>query len=211
VQNTANKVHYDALVSRDPAYELGVLIGGRVRAERHARSWTLEQLAEQAGVSRRMLVSIEQGATNPSIATLLRVSDALGVGLPALVAPPEPSLVQVTRRDDRVALWTSSSGGRAMLAAGTEPPDVMELWDWILGPGDQHRSEAHSLGTRELMLLLDGEITLDIEGRLYDLAAGDAVSFPGDIAHGYRNATDQPARFALSVFEPGVGAGRTHD
>ncbi|MGH3455712.1 MAG: helix-turn-helix domain-containing protein, partial [Nocardioidaceae bacterium] len=88
-------------MSRDSASALGVLIGGRVRTERHARSWTLEQLAEQAGVSRRMLVNIEQGATNPSIATLLRISDALGVGLPALVAPPEPSLVQVTRRDDR--------------------------------------------------------------------------------------------------------------
>ncbi|MGH3479219.1 MAG: helix-turn-helix domain-containing protein [Nocardioidaceae bacterium] len=197
-------------MSRDSASALGVLIGGRVRTERHARSWTLEQLAEQAGVSRRMLVNIEQGATNPSIATLLRISDALGVGLPALVAPPEPSLVQVTRRDDRVALWSSSSGGRAMLAAGTEPPDVVELWDWILGPGDQHRSDAHSRGTRELMLLLDGEITLEIEGQPYDLNAGDSVSFPGDLAHGYRNASDQPARFALTVFEPGVGADRTH-
>ncbi len=32
-----------------------------------------------------MLVNVEQGSTNPSIATLLRLSDALGVGLPALV------------------------------------------------------------------------------------------------------------------------------
>src|SRR5215510_15904642 len=88
-----------------------------------------------------MLVNIEHGATNPSIATLLRLSDALGVGLPALVAPPEPSRIQVTRHVDRAALWTSPAGGRALLAAGTEPPDVMELWDWILGPGDQHRSE----------------------------------------------------------------------
>ena len=36
-----------------------------------------------------MVVSVEQGAVNPSVGTLLRLSDALGVGLPALVEPPE--------------------------------------------------------------------------------------------------------------------------
>ena len=35
-----------------------------------------------------MVVSVEQGAVNPSVGTLLRLSDALGIGLPALVAPP---------------------------------------------------------------------------------------------------------------------------
>jgi transcriptional regulator with XRE-family HTH domain len=197
-------------MSQNAVAELGAVIGARVRTERRARSWTLDRLAEQAGVSRRMLVSIEQGTTNPSIATLLRLSDALGVGLPALVAPPEPNRVQVTRRSERAALWTSSSGGRALLAAGTEPPDVVELWDWILGPGDQHRSEAHSRGTRELLLLLEGEVTLEVEGQLYDLTTGDAASLPGDVDHGYRNTSDHAARFTLAVYEPGVGAERTH-
>ena len=205
------RVHYDALMISNAVAELGALIGSRIRSERHARSWTLERLAEQAGVSRRMLVNIEHGATNPSIATLLRISDALGVGLPALVAPPEPRRVQVTRHDDRAALWTSPAGGRALLATGTEPPDVMELWDWILGPGDQHRSEAHSRGTRELLLLLEGEIALEVEGQRYELDTGDAVSFPGDVDHGYRNLSDHASRFALAVIEPGVGAEGTHD
>jgi transcriptional regulator with XRE-family HTH domain len=35
------------------------------------------------GVSRRMLINIEQGTTNPSIGILLKISDALGVGRPA--------------------------------------------------------------------------------------------------------------------------------
>ncbi len=134
----------------DEAAALGTLIGERVRLERKRRSWTLDQLAQRSGVSRRMLVTIEQGATNPSIATLLRLSDALGVGLPALVAPAPQSSVSVTRKADRAALWSSEAGGVAYLAAGTEPPDfAVELRDWHLGPGDDHRSEAHSAGTRE--------------------------------------------------------------
>ena len=55
-------------------------IGARVRQERQSRRWTLDQLAEAAGVSRRMVVNVEQGAANPSVGTLLRISDALGVG-----------------------------------------------------------------------------------------------------------------------------------
>ena len=67
---------------------LALVIGARVKQERQARRWTLDQLAEAAGVSRRMVVNVEQGAANPSVGTLLRLSNALGVGLPALVEPP---------------------------------------------------------------------------------------------------------------------------
>ena len=69
---------------------LALAIGARVRQERQSRRWTLDQLAEAAGVSRRMVVNVEQGAANPSVGTLLRISDALGVGLPALVERPGP-------------------------------------------------------------------------------------------------------------------------
>ena len=72
------------------AESLARVIGARVNQERKGRNWTLDQLAEFAGVSRRMLVNVEKGSVNPSVGTLLRLSDALGVGLPALVEPPEP-------------------------------------------------------------------------------------------------------------------------
>ncbi len=84
---------------------LAVAIGVRVKQERLARRWTLDRLAEAAGVSRRMVVNVEQGAANPSVGTLLRLSDALGVGLPALVEPPDPAAMRVTRSGEGAALW----------------------------------------------------------------------------------------------------------
>lgn len=182
-------------------------IGVRVRQERQSRRWTLDQLAEAAGVSRRMVVNVEQGAANPSVGTLLRISDALGVGLPALVKPPRPKPVKVTRHGDGAVLWSSESGGRGVLVAGTEPPDVVELWDWTLGPGDHHASEAHTPGTKELVQVQQGTITVEVAGQPVTLDAGDAAAFPGDVAHSYANPGPQPARFSLAVFEPGVGSG----
>jgi transcriptional regulator with XRE-family HTH domain len=184
---------------------LASAIGARVRQERTARRWTLDQLAEAAGVSRRLVVNVEQGAANPSIGTLLRIGDALGVGLPALVEPPSPKPVNVTRAGQGAALWSSEAGGRGVLVAGTEPPDVMELWDWTLCPADAHGSEAHAPGTKELLQVQHGTITLEVADQTVTLGAGDAVAFPGDVPHAYANAGTETARFSLAVFEPGVG------
>ncbi|HET8559035.1 MAG TPA: XRE family transcriptional regulator [Marmoricola sp.] len=187
---------------------LASAIGHRVRHERQARRWTLDQLAAAAGVSRRMLVNVEQGAANPSVGTLLRISDALGVGLPALVEPPGPRPLKVTRAGAGAALWTSRAGGCGVLVAGTEPPDVLELWEWTLAPGDSHHSEAHTEGTRELLQVQAGTLALEVADQSVALATGDAVAFPGDVPHSYANAGDGPARFSLAVFEPAVGSPR---
>lgn len=186
------------------ADELTAAIGGRVRRERQARHWTLDQLAEAAGVSRRLLINLEQGAANPSVGTLLRLSDALGVGLPALVEPPDVRPVKITRRGDGVALWRGDSGGRGVLVAGTDPPNVVELWDWTLGPGDLHSSEAHPPGTKELLQVQLGVVTIEVESQSVTLDRGDALTYPGDVAHSYANSGSEPARFSLTVFQPNV-------
>lgn len=198
-------VRYSALVDENAA-ALATAIGGRVKAERLSLGWTLDQLAEAAGVSRRMVVSVEQGEVNPSVGTLLRLSGALGVGLPQLVEPPEPGAVRVVRRGEGAVLWTGPSGGQGVLVAGAAPPDVVELWDWTLAPGEVHAGEAHAPGTRELVHVLQGKLTIDVPGQSVTLGNGDAAAFPGDVEHRYANPGRRPARFSLAVFEPAVRA-----
>jgi transcriptional regulator with XRE-family HTH domain len=199
-------MQYTALMDQSTA-ALAAAIGRRIRQERQSRRWTLDQLADASGVSRRMVVNIEQGAVNPSVGTLLRVSDALGVGLPALVELPPPKRLTVTRDGDGAVLWTSDAGGRGLLVAGTGPPNVVELWDWTLGPSDRHVSEAHSDGTRELVHVRQGTVTIEVGDQSVTLGAGDAVAFAGDVPHSYTNPRRPVARFSLAVFEPGVGPG----
>lgn len=198
-------MHYAALMDSTTSV-LATAIGTRVRQERMSRSWTLDHLAGIAGVSRRMLINVEQGTANPSVGTLLRLSGALGIGLPALVEPPEPVALKVIRSGEGAALWTSEAGGRGLLVAGTEPPDVVELWDWTLAPGDRHASESHSTGTKELIQVQEGAVAVEAAGRSVLLEPGDAVAFPGDVPHAYANQGASPARFSLVVFEPGVGS-----
>ncbi len=186
------------------------LIGERVRQHRTARGWTLDELADRSGVSRRMVITIEHGEGNPSIATLLRISDALGVGLPVLVDVERPHALTVTVAGRAPVLWHGDHGGQALLVAGTQPPDVVELWDWTLQPGDANTSEAHSAGTRELLLVLEGAVDLRVGDRTERLEVGDSAAFAGDVAHGYATPADAagPARFALTVFQPHVTGSR---
>lgn len=199
-------MHYVApLDTAEHAVAISRTIGRRVRAGRTELGWTLDQLAARSGVSRRMLVNVEQGATNPSIATLLRLSDALGIGLPALVdTAGDGGAPVVVHRDGEVQpMWRSDAGGAAVMVAGTAPPDVCELWDWRLGPGDDYRSEAHRAGTRELLQVLSGAVVLVVAGEEHRLQAGDSANFDGSLPHSYRNASAaRPARFSLAVFEP---------
>jgi transcriptional regulator with XRE-family HTH domain len=181
-------------------------IAARVRACRVDRGWTLDELAQRSKVSRRMLVNVEQGHTSPSITTLLRISDALGVGLPALVEAARPPALKVTRVGQAPVLWRGPSGGQATLVAGTEPPDIVELWEWTLVPGEQHDSEAHTAGTRELLLVLAGAMDLRVGPAVHSLTAGDSVAFHADQPHGYANSiAAEPARFVMTVFQPNVG------
>jgi len=177
-------------------------IGMRVKSERRARGLTLDQLAATAAVSRRMLINVEQGVTNPSVGTLLRISEALGVPLPALVAPPQPKPMRITRRGEGAVLWSGARGGRGTLVAAAPAPDVLELWDWSLAPGDRHTSEPHPAGTRELLQVQENSITVDVAGQSFALDEGDALAFPGDEPHSYSNPGSETARFSLAVLEP---------
>lgn len=188
------------------AEALARAIGSRVKRERKGRDWTLDQLAAAAEVSRRMLVNVEQGSVNPSVGTLLRISDALGIGLPSLVEVPTPLAARLTRAGEGAVLWAGAGGGQGVLVAGTEPPDVVELWDWTLMAGEYHRSEPHSAGTRELLQVQEGTVDIAVGDEVFTLRSGDALTFRGDVAHAYRNETAESARFVLTVFEPGVGA-----
>ena len=196
-------MQYAALV--DDTTALAQAIGARVKQQRTLRRWTLDQLAAASDVSRRMLVNVEQGATNPSVGTLLKLATALGVGLPTLVEPPELASLKVTRAGDGAVLWTSEAGGRGVLVAGTGPP-TLELWEWTLGAGDRYVSEAHVAGTKEAVQVQQGALVVEVTDESVSLQAGDALAFAGDVPHVYANPGSEPARFSLAVFEPVVGA-----
>lgn len=188
----------EALVDQIPE-----AVGRRVRDARSIRGWTLDHLAELSGVSRRMIVNVENGTSNASIATLLRLATALHVSLADLVTgSPEDQRVVVSAAATREPLWRGAAGGSAVLVASADTPDMLELWNWTLEPGDAYASEPHRPGTRELLHVMSGQLTLTVGVDVLQVRAGNGASFVADVAHEYANLGRRPVRFAMTVLEP---------
>jgi transcriptional regulator with XRE-family HTH domain len=171
----------------------------RLRTE---RGYTLDALAARSGVSRGMIVQIEQGRTNPSVGTVVRIADALGVSIARLLDYDETSEVRIVTDDQAVQLWAGSSGGTGILLNGIEAPGPLELWEWSIMPGEGHTSDPHPVGTVEIARVEQGELVLTLDGRDHVVPAGSTASYEAGWAHGYRNDGDVPVRLTLVVSVP---------
>jgi transcriptional regulator with XRE-family HTH domain len=181
-------------------------IARNVRRLRTDRGYTLDELANRAGVSRGMLIQIEQDRTNPSVGTLVRVADALGASVAQLVEVADAPAVRVVRAAEAVPLWRGERGSVAALLAGTEPPQPVELWEWRLEPGDGYSSAAHLAGTRELLHVLAGRLTLTVADETHLAGPADTVLFCGDREHRYANEGDEQVRLVMVVSTPAPGS-----
>lgn len=169
-----------------------------VRRCRAARSWTLDDLAARSGVSRRLVVQIEQGEANPSIGTLLRLAGALEVTLTDLVSNQETTTVGVRAPAEATELWQGPAGGRALLEVSRGP---LELWSWTLEPGESHVSDAHHPAALELVRVRRGTLQLEVGDESVQVKTGHSAWFDASRQHAYRNATTTPVTFTLVVFD----------
>ncbi|MBF9335797.1 helix-turn-helix transcriptional regulator [Microbacterium lacticum] len=66
----------------DPDYRA---LGVEIARLRHARGWSIERLAEAAGVGRRSIINLEGAHHEPRVATLWAIAHGLEVPLSDLV------------------------------------------------------------------------------------------------------------------------------
>ncbi len=142
---------------QDPE-QLAADLGRNVRRLRLRRNLTLEALAERAAVAKGTVIAVEQARANPNIATLCRLADALGVGVDSLIEASGGPRVRVKRADATPALWSGDDGGRGLFLMGTDPPDVVELWDWTLSGGEHFDGAPHPVGSFEMISVLEGKL-----------------------------------------------------
>jgi transcriptional regulator with XRE-family HTH domain len=162
----------------------------------------METLASRAGVSKGVLLQIEKERTNPSIATLCRLADALGVALAYLVETSESATVRVVRDGEAPRLWQGRPGSRGKLLVGSDLPNALEMWDWQLTGSDEYGGEAHAPGSREIVYVLTGTLALHVADQTFTLHHGDAAVFAADRDHHYRNPGENPLHFVMAVFQP---------
>ena len=161
----------------EPA-EITVAVARTLQALRADRGWSLDQLAARSGVSKGVLVALEQGRSNPNLATLAKIGDAFGVPVTRLVDVSGEPAVQISDPGGRL-LWRGPSGGTGTILGATDPPWAVELWRWDLQPGESFGGDAHAPATREMVWVETGTLTLSAAGERHEVAAGQLRAVPG--------------------------------
>jgi transcriptional regulator with XRE-family HTH domain len=175
-------------------------IGSRVRELRSAQGLTVQQLADRAQISRRLLTQIEHGQANPSLVAVTRIARQLGTDFTALLPDTgEPtSPIDVEDPDHQVLVWTTERGSSAHLLVATTGRSA-DLWRWRLLPGETYAGAADRAGSQELFYVLEGELTLSADGHEVTVPARSAARLRSDRAYSYANHGTMTTTFLRTV------------
>ena len=183
------------------AQEAAIRLGRAIRAARRGR-YTVQQLADAAGVSAGLISQLERGIGNPSFKTLQAIAAALDLRIGDLVeaATVEETRPMVVRRHERARLQVYN-GGPVYELLTPNLKGKLEVLETSLPPGFSNRSEPFQHEGEELVVVLDGEVHVTV-GELSDsLGVGDAITYDPGVPHWWENRTERPA-MVLGVVTP---------
>jgi transcriptional regulator with XRE-family HTH domain len=178
-------------------------IGERLRAARLTARKSMAEVAADAGLTKGFLSKLERDLANVSVASLMRLCDALGIPVGSLFEPPKGEVVRAA--DRRLINFGGTFGLREYLLTPIAERRMQAILSDI-EPGGGSGDEAYSLPSDvEFVLVLDGKMEIALESELIALGAGDAFTFPAGAPHSFR-AVDGPAQ-VLWVVSPALPDG----
>ncbi len=183
---------------------VSVNIGERLRELREARNISMRALAVRSGLSANALSMIERGRASPSVSTLYKLSDALGVSITAFFGP-EAEKKQVVFLKANVRPRVSFTRGVFEGLGGEQFVGRIEPFLLTLesNANSGPRSMAHT--GHEFVFCLRGELEYQVERQIFQLSAGDSLLFAAHLKHRWKNIGDTvvTALIFISCFEEG--------
>jgi transcriptional regulator with XRE-family HTH domain len=183
---------------------VSVNIGERLRELREARNISMRTLATRSGLSANALSMIERGRASPSVSTLYKLSEALGISITAFFGEDaDRKQVVFLKANERARVSFTRGvfeglGGEQFV--GRVEPFLLTLESTAnSGP----RTMTHT--GHEFVFCLRGELEYQVERQIYHLSAGDSLLFAAHLKHRWRNigGTVVTALITISGFEEG--------
>ncbi len=177
---------------------LSTRLASRLRDLRQSRDWSLDQLAAESGLSRATLSRMEKAEVSPTAESLGRLCAAYGLPLSRLMmmveetfTPKIPYEAQDEWRDPETGYTRRSvsppAGGLSGEVLECHLPRGSRIaYDAPPKPGQEHH-----------LILLDGALTLTVDGVAHMLSGGDCLRYHLSGANVFETAPDRGARYLL--------------
>jgi transcriptional regulator with XRE-family HTH domain len=188
---------------------LGSVIAQRVREYRQQLGLTVGQLAGVSDLSKGMLSKMENAQASPSLSTLARLSTALGVPITAFFRGLD---------EEHDVLYVKAGQGLDIVDKGSRAGHRYQLLGSMRGPNTRMEPVLVTLMERfevfpayqhqgtELIYMLSGCMEYSVGNASYELEAGDALQFNGEVTHGPAALLALPIQF-LSIKSYGSASG----
>jgi transcriptional regulator with XRE-family HTH domain len=187
--------------STQPDVAAEVDVGERLRELRRFRRATLRTIAERSGLSESFLSQVERGRSSASIASLKRITDALGVSMADLFEPDGVPGPRVLRRADRPALSFGILGRKLLLTP--RPLHHLEVFVGELEVGGSTGEQPYAHGdSEELFVVISGSIELELGGELFELESGDSIDYRSSTPHRATNTGQELAEVMWIISPP---------
>ena len=180
------------------AQALSGQLGKTIQRLRKVYQLSLSELAEQSGVAKSIISQIERNETNPTLATIWRLSQALDVSIERVlsVSEDEPFIDKTSRGDTPILL---SDDGKVKLAiiGWIKTVEWLQWYDVQADPGGVLESDSHQRGSIECLSVLEGEMEVEVAGVIQIARAGETLRYRCDRPHIVRNVSDAPAHATM--------------
>lgn len=199
-------------------------LGAKIRTERLKKPLTLKQLAEKTKLSISFLSEIERGLSQPSMASLRRISQALGISL-LRFREDDGNGDQWTERQsfdiDQYHRPTRNITGATVVRAGNRKkiaypgrsgfyelltPDLnrkLEVLYIRMEPEFDSGPPIVDPPGEKCLVILSGKMAFKVSGETHTLDAGDSISYPADAPVSWRTLAAEPVEAILIITPPG--------
>ncbi|MCZ7658273.1 MAG: XRE family transcriptional regulator [Xanthobacteraceae bacterium] len=170
-------------------------LGKTIQRLRKAYNLSLSELAEQSGVAKSIISQIERNETNPTLATIWRLSQALDVSIErVLAAADEEPFVETLDRAATPMLVSEDGKVRLAIVGWIKTVEWLQWYDLVAEPGGELDSEGHQRGSIECLSVTEGALEVEVAGVVERVEAGGTARYRCDRRHTIRNRGPAPAR-----------------
>ena len=170
-------------------------VGDHLRDVRTRQGFSVRALAARAGCSPSFISQVEHGQASPSISSLERLVQALGMTLGDFFRAATPPAV--LRSHERAALTSSWSGAQIETLAPAGVGRALEPLLITLEPGGQSGGQPYTRGEDAFAFVCEGDVLLTLSDTTHRLTRGDAATFSGETPHRWENVGREPARMVV--------------
>lgn len=169
-------------------------LGAALRLRRKERGLTMQVVAERSGLSVGFISQVERNLTSPSLSSLTSIASALESHITAFLEPPRKG--KDISREALRQLYSLPGSAVSYERLSTKFPGSQLTAVVIHVPPGRREAPMRHRG-EELYYVLDGELTVSVDGARTLLRRGDSIHFGSQRLHFTWNHTRWPTTLII--------------